>query len=280
MDQAQNTQIKLDKAAPLSSVRELLTASWQILHQKIRIVIMVLLLSLLASFLVAILLELVNSIFANLPNLIIVEHVVVLALFMLLVYLAIMINIIVYLVLGKNINNIKESWRMSNKYFLSFAMTMFWLVVVFFIWLLITNDILIVLSTIPVFLALIFYSVVAWVFFIEDYHGQSALRRAMEIIKGYWIALILRCLFLLLPLLIFVLLVGLIKNAQIVSVLMSMFYYFYGIFVLIYTHQIYNNLIKIKGDSRLERGKYSSLFYVGSVVVYILMLVSLYVLVV
>lgn len=266
-----------EKKIPMASVKEFLIDAWAMFREKIQIIIFVSLLSLLVSLLVAILLELVDSVFTNLPNLIIVQHSLVLLLLILLVYFAVRINIAVYLVLAKNIRSLKEVWRLANKYFLSFATTMFWLVLVIFIWFVITNDRLVAIFTIPVFAVLIFYSMVAWVFFVEDYQGQSALKRTQELMKGYWGAITLRLLFLLAPLLLFVLLVSLIKNVQTASILMSIFNYFYAILVLIYTYKVYDNLIKIKGHSQIEHGKYSTLTHVGTIAIYIAILVGLYI---
>jgi hypothetical protein len=186
-----------EKPIPMASVKDLLVYSRAMFREKIRTIILVSLLSLLVSLLAAVLLELVDGIFSNLPNLIIIQHALVLLLLILLVYFAVRINIAVYLVLAKNIHSIKEVWRLSNKYLLSFAMTMFWLVLAFFLWFIMTNDSLIAIAAIPIFAILIFYSIVAWVFFVEDYHGQSALSRTKELISGYWGTLTLRFLFLL-----------------------------------------------------------------------------------
>lgn len=266
-----------EKKIPMMTVKELLVYSWAMFREKIQTIIFVSLLSLLVSLLVAILLELVDIIFTNLPNLIIIQHSLVLLLLILLVYFAVRINVAVYLVLAKNIRSLKEVWRLANKYFFSFATTMFWLVLVIFIWFIITNDRLVALFTIPVFAVLIFYSMVAWVFFLEDYHGQSALKRTQELMRGYWGAITLRLLFLLIPLLLFVLLVSLIKSVQTASILMSIFDYFYAILVLMYTYQVYDNLIKIKGHSQMEHGKYPTLTHIGTITIYIAMIVGVYV---
>lgn len=266
-----------EKNIPMASVKSLLASSWQMFRAKIRTIIFVSLLSFLFSVAIAVLLESVDAIFANQANLAMVRHILVLLLLILLLYLAVRINIAISLVLSKNIKSIKEVWRISSKYILPFATTIFWLVLAFSLWLMISDDRLVAIFAIPVLALLILYSVVMWVFFVEDYQGQSAVRRSKELIRGSWLALILRLLFLFIPLFFFALLASLIGNERIVDTLMAIFNYFYTIFVLIYTYQVYVDLVKIKGHSQIEHSKYPTLTHVATIVIYIVMLVAAYI---
>ncbi|MFA6253302.1 MAG: hypothetical protein WCV69_03575 [Patescibacteria group bacterium] len=257
-----------EKMTPLLPVNELFISSWAMYKEKIKTIIRMALLGLLPSLLVAILLAIIAVIFRNDPNFTVINTLLALLMAIPLLYISFRINIAVYLMVSKDITSVKDVWRSAGKYFWNYSLTLFWAGLMLMLWL--------ILLVVPGFIFLIFYSLVMWVFFLENYHGYTAVKRSKELVTGYWSAVALRLLALFVPLFLFSLLMSIIKNQALQDFVSSIFDFFFGIFIIIYTYQLYNNLLKIKGHSKLEHKGYKPWVYVAIILAYAILFIGLY----
>lgn len=256
----------------LQPVKELFNTTWSIYREKLRIIVLMSLWGILPSLLVAILLSIIAAIFSNHPNFLVINNSLAILMTIPLLYISARINIAIYLIISQNLTSVKNAWISAGKYFWSYALTMFWMGMMITLWF--------VLLVFPGFIFLVFYSMVVWVFFLENYHGYAALKRSKELVSGYWRSMAIRLLALLVPVIIFSIFASVIKNKQVSDFVTSIFDYFFGVFVMIYTYQLYNNLFKIKGHSKIERHNYRPLTYVLVMLAYVLLIVGLYLFVV
>ncbi len=263
---------KKEKMIPLLPVSELFISSWAMYKEKIRTIIRMSLLGLLPSLLVAILLAIIATIFSNNPNFVVINNSLVILMAIPFLYISFRINIAVYLMVSKDIASVRDAWRSAGKYFWNYSLTLFWAGLMLMLWL--------ILLVVPGFVFLIFYSLVMWVFFLENYHGYTAVKRSKELVTGYWGAVALRLLALFVPLFIFSLVMSIIKNQALQDFISAIFDFFFGIFIIIYTYQLYNNLFKIKGHSKLEHKGYRLWVYVAIILAYVILFIATYLFVV
>ena len=260
------------KIIPLPSSRELLEKSWLMYRAKLRVIVLVSLLGVIPSLVAAILLAVIAAQFGQQANFLVINSSLALLMMLLLVYVSFRINIAIYLIVGQKISSIREAWQVAGKYFWSYTLTMLWMGAMLALWFL--------LLVVPGFIFLVFYSLVAWVFFIENYHGYAAIKRSRELITGYWKPVALRLLALFVPFFVLSILVDSFKNQSTADFISSIINFFFGIFVTIYTYQLYQHLAKIKGPSKIIQRPYQPWAYVLTVLAYILLMIALYLFVV
>lgn len=256
----------------LLPVNELFIISWATYRAKIKVLIYAALFGLLPSLFVAILLAVITAIFSSQPNFIVIKNSLVILMAMPLLYVSLRINIAIYLIVSKNIASVKKAWATAGKYFWNYSLTLFWtgllimLLMFFFI--------------VPGFIFFVFYSMVLWVFFMENYYGYTAIKRSRELVTGYWGSVSLRWLALLVPLFILAILDSIISNTAINNFISSVVDFFFGLFAIIYTYYLYKDLRKIKGTSTLEQQAYAPWVYVAITLALLVLFIALYLLVV
>lgn len=261
-----------DKLTPLLPINELFIISWATYRAKMKVLIYTTLFGILPSLLVAILMAVVTATFATNANYTVINNSLFILMAMPLIYISLRINIAIYLMISKNIENVKSAWQSAGKYFWNYSLTLFWtgllimLLMFFFI--------------VPGFIFLVFYCMVLWVFFMENYHGYTAIKRSKELVTGYWSAVALRLLALLVPLFIMSILTSVIKNLAIQNFISSIVDFFFGLFAIIYTYHLYKNLREIKGPSKLKQQNYAPWVYVAITMAYIVLFMAIYLVVV
>jgi hypothetical protein len=257
-----------NNTTPLPSVPDLFIKSWSIFREKLRTVVLMSLLGTIPSLLVAIILAVIAGIFSNNSNFVVINSSLAILMMLLLIYFSLRINIATYLIVAKKNTSVKEAWTVAGKYFWAYSLTIFWTAALALLWFL--------LLIVPGFIFLVFYSMVAWVFFIENYQGYDAIKRSKELVAGYWRSMTLRLLALFMPFLFVSILVDMIAKEQVANFISSIINLFFGIFVVIYTYQIYHHLAQIKGVSTIKVKKYPNWVYVATTLAGILVFIALY----
>jgi hypothetical protein len=257
-----------EKLTPLLPVNELFIISWATYKEKIKTLVYITLFGFLPSLLLAVLLSVTVVIFIKTANSIAINNVLAIFFVGLFIYFALRIHIAIHLIVGKNITSVKNAWQSAGKYFWNYSLTLFWAGLLIML--------LMVLFFIPGFIFLVFYSMVLWVFFMENYHGYTAIKRSKELVTGYWISVTLRLLSLLVPLLVLSTLTSVIKNLAVQDFISSIVDFFFGLFVVIYTYHLYKNLREIKGPSKLQQQKYQPWVYVAIMMTSIIIFMALY----
>jgi len=108
------------------------------------------------------------------------------------------------------------------------------------------------LLIIPGIIYSIFYSLAVYVFFFEDKRGLAAIRRSLNLVSNYWWPVFGRFLFLGLLVWIFTIIISIpliVDNTIFVSFwngLIQVINFLIGPIVLLFTYQIYQDLVKIK----------------------------------
>ena len=110
------------------------------------------------------------------------------------------------------------------------------------------------LLIIPGVIYSIFYSLAIYVFFFEDKKGMAAIRRSKELIKGYWWPVFGRYCFLTLVMWVFGVIISiplsmfkeLSLSWHLWNGVMQLFNFLIGPIALLYSYQIYKDLVKIK----------------------------------
>lgn len=262
-DKSTSTQL-----VALRSVRDLYINSWYLLKEKWRAIILMSLLGAIPSLLAAIILTVIVTIFGEKENFLLIIYSLALLVMWVLLYISFRINIAIYLIVAKNTHNTSEAWRLSGRYFLPYALTTLIFSLMISGWF--------ILLLVPGFIFLVFYSLVFWVLILEDYHGYVAIQRSKELVSSYWKSVTLRLLALLVPFFIISILVEVLFKEQMADLFSSVINFFFGIFFIIYTYHLYDNLIKIKGRSQIIYKKYPAGVYVATIAIYVVLSIALY----
>jgi hypothetical protein len=110
------------------------------------------------------------------------------------------------------------------------------------------------LLIIPGIIYSIFYSLAVYVFFFEDKRGMAAIRRSIELVKGYWWPVFGRYCFLMLVMWVFGLTISIPLSMfseqgiywHLWNGIIQLFNFLIGPIALLYSYQIYKDLVKIK----------------------------------
>ncbi len=168
-------------------------------------------------------------------------------------YYGIRIRAAMILLIKNNYTSAKENFDLSKKYFWAYVWISILSTVVIGLWTL--------LLIIPGIIFAIYYLLYNYTFFFEDLKGMKALRRSKELIKGYWWAVCGRTLFIgLLAALLNILLALPLASMPEKSVGYGIYNGFINLIwalispiIIIYSYDIYRDLKKIKGESKLEK---------------------------
>jgi hypothetical protein len=169
------------------------------------------------------------------------------------VYYSVRMRAAMMLIIRNNYDSATKSFADSKKYFWAYIWVSLLSSVVIGLWSL--------LFIIPGVIFMVYYLMVNYTFFFEDFKGRMALRRSRELVKGYWWPVFGRLAF-----------IGL--AAFIINFVMaipityltkgSAGYDAYNLFInivwallapiiIIYSYYIFRDLLKIKGESKLEK---------------------------
>jgi hypothetical protein len=169
----------------------------------------------------------------------------------------------------------KDSFIISKKYFWGYIWISLLSMLVIGLWS--------VLLIVPGIIAMVYYLLVNYAFFFEDFKGRMSLARSKELVKGYWWSVFGRILFILLinqivNLILSIPLGFMEKGGAIYSsydFLLTVFWLFVSPIIVIYTYSIFRDLLKIKGESKLvkEPTKKQNIF--DSIVIVILLVLPL-----
>lgn len=149
--------------------------------------------------------------------------------------------------------NVKEIFNESKKYFWKFIGVSFLTGLFVILWSF--------LFIIPGIIFAVYYSFSIWALVCEDYEATAALKRSKELVKGYWWSVVGRFLFFGLVYIAFVLVLSipyLFMGDTAISeiawdLIMNIFSFIISPLLFIYNYFIYNDLVKIKGASKIEK---------------------------
>jgi len=169
------------------------------------------------------------------------------------IYYGIRIRAAMILLIKNNYTSAKESFDLSQKYFWAYVWVSILSTLVIGLWTL--------LLIIPGIIFAIYYLLYNYTFFLEDVKGMKALRRSKELVKGYWWAVCGRVMFIGLLAGLFNLLLALPlasmpeKSASynIYNGFINLIWALISPIIIIYTYDIFRDLLAIKGESKLEK---------------------------
>ncbi len=168
------------------------------------------------------------------------------------VYYGILVRAAMVLLIKNNYSSAKENFIQSKGYFWSYVWVSIVVSVVIGLWTL--------LLIIPGIIFAVYFTLVNYTFFFEDFKGYSALKRSKELVKGYWWAVCGRTFFIGL----IVVVASVILSAPLEALEAgSLGYIIYNSFmnilwalvapiIIIYTYYIFRDLKNIKGESKLS----------------------------
>jgi len=148
---------------------------------------------------------------------------------------------------------VKEAFKRARPYLWKFIIVNLFTGILVILWSL--------LFIIPGILFAVYYTFAIWVLIFEDYEGMSALRRSKKLVKGYWWAVFGRFLAIGLIYLIVILILAIplifVKEGStleiILNLIMQIIEIIIGVILTIYSYLIYKDLVKIKGESQVEK---------------------------
>jgi len=168
------------------------------------------------------------------------------------VYYGILVRAAMILLIKNNYNSAKENFAKSEGYFWGYVWVSIVASVIIGLWTL--------LLIIPGIIFAVYFMLVNYTFFFEDFKGYMALKRSKELVKGYWWAVCGRTLFIGL----IAVIVNIILSAPLAALDQgSLGYVMYSSFmnllwaliapiIVIYTYYIFRDLKNIKGESKLS----------------------------
>lgn len=172
--------------------------------------------------------------------------------FLYFVYYSVRLRASVMLMIKNGFNSPLKTFAESKKYF--------WPLIFLFALIIARLSLLSVLLFIPGLIFLVFYYFAVYSYIFEGFKGRAALKRSRELVKGYWWQILGR----LIVIGLFFVLVTYILNlpAQLFS--SNVFSFIYGMITkfiqillvplsIIYINSIFQDLLKIKGESKLEK---------------------------
>lgn len=150
---------------------------------------------------------------------------------------------------------VKEAFKRARPYFLEFIIVNFFVGILVIFWSL--------LFIIPGIIVSVYYSFAIWTLIFEDYKGMSALKRSKELVKGHWWSVFSRLLIFGLIHLVIILVLSIpfvfIKEGSVLEFIWnfttSMLDIIISIVFAIYSYLIYKDLVRIKGESQIEKKK-------------------------
>ena len=155
---------------------------------------------------------------------------------------------------------VKEAFQRARPYFLEFVIVNLLIGIIVILWS--------TLFIIPGIIVSFYYTFAILVLIFEDYKGMSALRRSKELVRGYWWSVFWRFLAVVLVYIVisFILAIpffiikdtsvfGLIWNfiTSVFDIVIGVIFAILGVIFAIYSYLIYKDLVKIKGESQVEK---------------------------
>jgi len=196
------------------------------------------------------------------------------------IYYGVRMRAAMVLLIKNDYNSAKESFLESKKYFWGYIWVSLVVTVIIGLWS--------ILFIIPGIIFMAYYMLVNYTFFMEDFKGHMALRRSKELVKGYWWEVLGRLAF-----------IG--AAAMIINMIMSfpmtfmvqggIAYSIYSFFIniiwallapiiIIYTYYIFRDLLKIKGESKLEKKPTKKRNIIDAVLVAVVALIFIFIMII
>jgi len=150
---------------------------------------------------------------------------------------------------------VREAFRLARPYFWKLIVVNLFVGIFVLLWSL--------LFIIPGIIASVYYIFAIWTLIFEGYEGTSALKRSKELVKGYWWAVFGRYLavgfiysFITLIFIVLLFFVGEGSVLEsVLSLIIQIIDIIIGVIFAIYSYLIYKDLVKIKGESQVEKKK-------------------------
>jgi len=150
---------------------------------------------------------------------------------------------------------VKEAFKRARPYFWKFIIVNLFVGIFVLLWSL--------LFIIPGIIASVYYTFAIWTLIFEGYEGTSALKRSKELVKGYWWAIFGRYLaigliYLVISLILIIPFLFVREGSTLESILnltIQIIDVVINVIFVIYSYLIYKDLVKIKGESQVEKKK-------------------------
>jgi len=168
------------------------------------------------------------------------------------VYYGILVRAAMILLIKSNYSSAKENFTQSKGYFWGYVWVSIVVSVIIGLWTL--------LLIIPGIIFAVYFMLVNYTFFFEDFKGYMALKRSKELVKGYWWDVCGRTLFIGL----IAVIVNIILSAPLAALeagspgyiiynsFMNLIWALIAPIIIIYTYYIFRDLKNIKGESKLS----------------------------
>lgn len=168
-------------------------------------------------------------------------------------YYGIRVRAAMILLIKNNYSSAKDNFTQTKSYFWAYIWVSLLVTIKIGLWG--------ILLIIPGIIFIIYYLLVNYTLFFEDFKGRMALKRSKELVKGYWWPVLGRILFIaLLAMVINFCLAAPLGFIEKDSASYVIFYILYNVIwallapiTVIYTYYIFRDLVKIKGESKLEK---------------------------
>lgn len=252
---------KINEVERITPVGELLEKSFRIFKQGaskfLSMTLLVPLIGMIPLIIVAVLSALATTLSGG-PIVLIFQIILGLLVFisiLILFYVFIISNIGVYILLRDFSPDlkVKEAFKRARPYFWKLIIVNLFVGIFVILWSL--------LFIIPGIIVSVYYTFAIWALIFEGYEGTSALKRSKELVKGYWWAVFGRYLAigLIYIVIISILSIPLVFVEEgsalevILSIILQVIEIIIGVILAIYSYLIYKDLVKIKGESQVEK---------------------------
>jgi len=171
------------------------------------------------------------------------------------IYYGILVKAAMILLIKNNYSSAKENFIKSKAYFWGYVWVSIVVSIVIGLWTL--------LLIIPGIIFAVYFMLVNYTFFFEDFKGYMALKRSKELVKGYWWAVCGRTLFIgLIAVIVNIILSAPLSALEagspgyiIYNSFMNLLWALVAPIIVIYTYYIFRDLKNIKGESKLSTVK-------------------------